>query len=85
VIGRLGRKQKLMSGASAQTGTVRTLLVSGLSRVSRVFVWIVLALLSLWAMTALYVDIRLSALRMPLMIFYLFVLASILAKYRLRV
>jgi hypothetical protein len=73
-----------LSRASAQAGTVRKLLVLCLSRLSRICVWLVLALLSLWAMAALYVDVRLSALRMPLTILYLLVLASILAKYRLR-
>ena len=38
------------------------------------FVWLVLAVLSLWAMAALYIDVRLSALRVPLTIFYAVIL-----------
>jgi Domain of unknown function (DUF4105) len=48
------------------------------------FVWLVLALLSLWAMAALYIDVRLPALRFPLTILYAIVLVAIVAKYKLR-
>ena len=48
------------------------------------FVWIVLALLSLWAMAALYIDVRLPALRLPLAILYAIVLVAIVARYKLR-
>ena len=49
-----------------------------------VFVWVVLALLSLWAMAALYIDVRRPALRLPLAILYAIVLVAIVANYRLR-
>jgi hypothetical protein len=48
------------------------------------FVWLVLALLSLWAMAALYIDVRRPALRLPLAILYAIVMVSIVASYRLR-
>ncbi len=43
-------------------------------------VWLVLAVLSLWAMAALYIDVRLSALRLPLTILYAVILVVILAQ-----
>src|ERR1700728_43275 len=46
-------------------------------------VWVVLALLSLWALAALYIDTRLSPLRLPLAILYAVVLVAILLKYKL--
>ena len=49
------------------------------------FVWLVLAVLSLWAMAALYVDVRLFALRVPLTILYAVVLVAILTKYKLHI
>ena len=54
-----------------------------LTRLGLVFVWLVLALLSLWAMAALYIDVRLSALRLPLTILYAVLLVAILVKYKL--
>lgn len=48
-------------------------------------VWFVLAVLSLWAMAALYIDVRLSALRLPLTILYAMILIAILVKYKLHV
>jgi hypothetical protein len=47
------------------------------------FVWLVLALLSLWALAALYIDVRLPALRLPLATLYVIVLVAIFVKYRL--
>lgn len=48
-----------------------------------ILVWFVLALLSFWAMAALYIDVRLSALRLPLTILYAVILVAILVKYKL--
>ena len=48
------------------------------------FVWLVLAVLSLWAMAALYIDVRISALRVPLTILYAVILVVILTRYKLR-
>jgi hypothetical protein len=48
-------------------------------------VWLVLALLSVWAMAALYIDVRLSALKLPLTILYAVLLVAISVKYKLRV
>ena len=48
------------------------------------FLWLLLALLSLWAIAALYIDVRLPALRLPLAILYAIVLVAIVARYRVR-
>ena len=48
-------------------------------------VWFVLAVLSLWAMAALYIDVRLSTLRVPLTILYAVLLAVILGRYKLHI
>jgi hypothetical protein len=48
-------------------------------------VWLILALLSLWAMAALFIDVRFSALRLPLTILYAVILVAIFVKYKLHV
>jgi hypothetical protein len=55
--------------------------VAGLGRA---LVWLVLAVLSFWAMAALYIDVRLAALKLPLTILYAVILIAILFKYKLR-
>jgi hypothetical protein len=47
-------------------------------------VWLILVVLSLWAMAALYVDVRLPVLRVPLAILYALTVVVILARYKLR-
>ncbi len=74
-----------MSNVVAQTHSTRGLAVRLLKIVALAFVWLVLAMLSLWAMAALYIDVRLSWLRLPLTILYAIVLIAIVAKYKLRV
>lgn len=78
-----GRDQP-MSGAVAQARSTWDLVGGWLSKLSHAVAWLVLAVLSFWAMAALYIDVRVSALRVPLTILYLLVLAAILAKYKLR-
>lgn len=53
--------------------------LTGLASVS---VWFVLAVLSLWAIAALYIDIRLPKVRMPLTIVYVVILVAIVTKYK---
>ncbi len=48
-------------------------------------VWFVLAVLSLWAMAALYIDVRTPGLRIPLAMSYAAILVLILAKFKLRI
>jgi hypothetical protein len=72
-------KDTVVETHSTQNQTVKWLRILGLA-----FVWLVLAILSLWAMAALYIDVRISALRLPLTIVYAAVLVAIVAKYKLR-
>jgi hypothetical protein len=48
-------------------------------------VWLVVGVLSVWAMAALYVDVRLSALKVPLTIVYAVTLLAIVIRYKLRI
>ncbi len=50
-----------------------------------VFMWLVLALLTLWAAAALYVDFRVSALRIPLTVIYVLAILAILVKVRRKI
>lgn len=46
--------------------------------------WFVLALLTLWAVAALYVDFRVSALRLPMTVIYVLAIVTILVKVKRR-
>jgi Domain of unknown function (DUF4105) len=61
----------------------RGLLIRCLIGLGLALVWLVLAMLSLWAMAAVYIDVRLSVLRLPLTILYAVILVAILVKYKL--
>ena len=63
----------------------RGLLTRCLTGLRLTVVWFVLGLLSLWAMAALYIDVRLATLRLPLTILYAVILVAIFLKYKLRV
>ncbi len=56
-----------------------------LTRLGLALVWFVLAVLSLWAMAAVYIDVRTPGLRIPLTILYAAILVVILAKYKLQI
>ena len=71
-----------MSSPVTETTPKRGLVARWLTGLALAFVWFVLAVLSLWAMAALYIDIRLPTLRMPLTILYAVILAVILTKYK---
>ncbi len=49
------------------------------------FVWLILTLLSLWAIAALYVDFRIAALRIPVTLAYIVAVAAILLAVKRRV
>jgi Domain of unknown function (DUF4105) len=72
-----------MSNAVIQIPSTGKPAPSWMRRLTQGFVYVVLALLSLWAMAALYIDVRLPALRLPLTILYAVVLVAILVKYKL--
>ena len=72
-----------MSTTLAQAHPERGLLARWLIGLGLALVWFVVAVLSLWAMAALYIDVRLSLLRVPLTCLYAVVLVVILARYKL--
>ncbi len=47
--------------------------------------WFILALLTLWAITALYVDVRIASLRIPITLAYVITVVAILLKVKPRV
>jgi hypothetical protein len=73
-----------MGNAVVQTHSTRNPAIRLLRILGLAFVWLVVTLLSLWAMAALYIDVRRSALRLPLTIVYVVVLVAIVARYKLR-
>jgi hypothetical protein len=55
-----------------------------LARFGLAFVWVVVAVSFLWAIAALYIDVRLPAWKIPLMVIYAVVVVAILVKCKLR-
>ena len=55
-----------------------------LRRIGITIVWFILALLTLWAVAALYVDFRIAALRIPVTLIYVAGVIAILFKLRSR-
>jgi len=47
-----------------------------------ILIWLILALLTLWAVAALYVDFRTPALRIPLTLIYVAAISTILVKLK---
>jgi Domain of unknown function (DUF4105) len=74
-----------MNTAVAQAYPKRGWIARRLTGLALALVWLVLAVLSFWAMAALYIDVRLSILKVPLTILYAVTLVVILAKYKLHV
>jgi hypothetical protein len=74
-----------MSATVADVHPTRGLAARWLTRLGLALAWFVLALLSLWAAAAVYIDVRWSALRLPLTILYAVILVVILAKFKLSI
>src|ERR1700734_3089470 len=72
-----------MSSTVAQAHPERGLVARWLTGLGLALIWFVVAVLSLWAMAALYIDVRLSPLRIPLTLLYAVVLVVILVRYKL--
>jgi hypothetical protein len=66
-------------GATPSPGWLRVLRAIGIAGV-----WLALALLSLWAVGALYVDFRVAALRIPLAVIYVLGIIAVLLKVKRR-
>jgi hypothetical protein len=54
----------------------------GLRAIKSIVFWFILALLTLWALAALYVDVRIAALRIPAVLIYALVIATIFFKFK---
>jgi hypothetical protein len=74
-----------MSTTVAQAHPKRTLAASWLTGLGLTLFWFILGVLSLWAMAALYIDIRYPAMRIPFTALYAVILVAIVAKYRLHI
>jgi hypothetical protein len=53
-----------------------------LRRIGSAIVWFILALLTLWAVAALYVDFRIATLRIPVTVIYVLGIIAIVFKFR---
>jgi Domain of unknown function (DUF4105) len=72
-----------MSTTLAKAHPERGLVARWLIGLGLALVWFVVAVLSLWAMAALYIDVRWSMVKVPLTILYAVILIVIVAKYKL--
>jgi hypothetical protein len=74
-----------MSTTGQQAHSTRPRISRYLIRIIQVFIWLILAILSIWALAALYIDLRISWLRIPFAVIYAVVLAAIVMRFRLRI
>src|SRR5271167_4556898 len=72
----------MTSTNSSLLSAPRPLWLSALRAIGLTLVWFVLALLTLWAIAALYVDIRIEAWRVPMVSIYTLGIIAILIKVR---
>jgi Domain of unknown function (DUF4105) len=72
-----------MSTTTVKNSTPREA-TTWLARLGLAFVWVVVAVSFLWATAALYIDVRVPALKIPLVVLYAAAVVAILAKYKLR-
>jgi hypothetical protein len=77
------RAERPMSTTVAQAYPKRGVVTRWLTGLGLALACFVLAVLSFWAMAALYIDVRWSTLRVPLTILYAVILVAILARYKL--
>ena len=74
-----------MSSLVTETTPTRGLVARWLTGLALALMWFFLAVLSLWAMAALYIDVRVSTLRVTLTILYAVLLVVILTRYKLHI
>lgn len=72
-----------MSSAAVSKHSSHSFAYRFLRGVLRGVLWLVVALMSLWAFFALYIDVRIAALRLPLAILFALAIIAIVWKYRL--
>ena len=73
-----------MRASAAQSPPAPSLAFRILRTVAYTFVWLVLLLLTVWAVAALYVDVRINALRIPAVVVYVLAVVAILRVFKLR-
>ena len=56
--------------------------LSVLRAIGTTIMWFILALLTLWAVAALYVDFRIATLRIPVILIYVLGIIAILFKFK---
>jgi hypothetical protein len=74
-----------MSTTLAKPHPKHGLVAKWLARLGLALLWFVIAILSCWAMAALFIDVRFSALRVPSVILYAVILVVVLVRYKLHV
>ena len=70
-----------VEGVPAGTASPR---LRALRRMGTVLVWLVLALMTVWAVAALYVDFRIAPLRIPMAVIYVVAIITIFVKVKQR-
>jgi hypothetical protein len=71
-----------MTQSAAPTPRAPSLAFRILRGVGFTFVWLVLALLTVWALAALYVDVRIDPLRIPTVVVYVLAILAILRIFK---
>jgi Domain of unknown function (DUF4105) len=72
-----------MSTTVAKPHPKHGLITKWLARLGLALLWLVVLILSCWAMAALLIDVRFSALRVPLVILYAVVLVIVFVRFKL--
>src|SRR5271165_627104 len=73
----------IMTVPSAHSSHAPSLVFRILRPLGYTLVWLVLLLLSVWAVAALYVDVRIEMLRIPMVVAYVLALIAILRVFKL--
>ncbi len=71
-----------MNGVTAPLHTSSPAWLRVLRAIGTIGIWSILALLTLWAVAALYVDVRVGALRIPLTLIYVLGISTVLLKVK---
>lgn len=72
-----------MTIPATQSRPSRSLAFRILRAIAHTFLWFVLLLLTIWAVAALYVDVRIDMLRIPMVVVYLLAVIAILRVFKL--
>jgi hypothetical protein len=67
-----------MTIPAAQSPSTRSVAYRILRAIAYTFVWFVVLLLTVWALAALYIDVRINMLRIPMVVVYVLAVIAIL-------